>query len=227
MGLEGEHRGGSRTLFGEMSKTSEDPFAYPYSGRPAAQQPANATGRAAFLAAGAALLGSVALGLAGGLIWSAAAPKPVYVVVSRGSADVVNAETSAFITGDLLYCLIGVVGGLIIGIVTYLLAIRKYGPVPMVAVLGGSVLAGLAARWDGQNLGLAQFNSKLLTSHVGALLHAPPVLGSNGPGILWPAVAFWPLAACAVPAGLLLIVAWRDRSSPPVQQPQWPADGAV
>jgi hypothetical protein len=197
-----------------MSKTSEGPSAYSYGDPGPAPPPAKATGRAALLSAVAALLGSIALGLAGGVIWGSLAPKPVYVVVARGAADVVNPETSAFITADLLYCLIGVVGGLIIGIASYLLAIRRYGPAPMAAVLGGSVLAGLAARWVGQGLGLAQFNSKLSVSHVGTLLHAPPVLGSNGPAILWPAVAFWPLAACAVPAGLLLLVAWRDRSTP-------------
>ena len=206
-----------------MSKTSEGPSAYSYGGLMAAPQPARAAGGGAFLSAGAALLGSVVLGLAGGLIWSAVAPQPVYVVVSRGSADVVNPETSAFITADLWYCLIGIIGGLIIGIASYRLAIRRYGPVPMVAVLGGSVLAGLAARWVGQDLGLAQFNSELAVSHVGALLHAPPVLGANGPGILWPAVAFWPLAACAVPAGLLLFASWRDRQNPPpASVPQWP-----
>jgi hypothetical protein len=205
-----------------MSKTTEVPFAYSYGGLMPAPEPPGATSRAAFLSAGAALAGSVALGLAGGLIWGAVAPKPVYVVVTRGSADVVNPETSAFINGDLLYCLIGLIGGLIIGIASYRLAIRKYGPVPMAAVLGGSVLAGLAARWAGQDLGLAHFNSKLLTSHVGAVLHAPPVLGGNGPGILWPAIAFWPLAACAVPAGLLLLVSWRGRPSSAIRRPELP-----
>jgi len=206
-----------------MSNTSEGPYAYSYGGLAAAPSPARAAGPGAFLSAGIALAGSVALGLAGGLTWSALAPEAVYVVVSRGSADVVNPETSAFITADLWYCLIGVVGGLIIGTAGYWLAIRKYGPVPMVAVLGGSLLAGLAARWVGQQLGLSRFNSQLASSHVGALLHAPPVLGSNGPAILWPAVAFWPLAACVVPAGLLLVASWRDRQNPPAPLPQWPS----
>ncbi len=205
-----------------MSKTSEGPFAYSYGSLMTAPQPPNAIGGAAFLSAAAALAGSAALGLAGGLIWAVVAPKPVYVVVSRGSADVLNPETSAFFTSDLWYCLIGVIGGLIIGIAGYRLAIRRYGPVPMAGMLAGSVLAGLAARWVGQNLGLGHFNSLLATSRIGTLLHAPPVLGSNGPGILWPAVAFWPLAACAVPAALLLFVAWRDRPSPP--DPAGPPD---
>ncbi len=212
----------SRTLFGDMSKTSEGSSAYSHGGLMAAPWPPRAAGGGAFIAAGATLLGCLLTGLAGGLVWSAVAPKPVYVVSSQGSAYVVNPETSAFITGDLSYCLIGVVGGLIIGIAAYMLAIRKYGPVPMVAVAGGSVLAGLLARWIGQDLGLGQFNSQLAASRIGTLLHAPPVLGANGPQILWPAVVFWPLAACAVPAGILLFAAWRGRSSREVAVPHWP-----
>jgi urea transporter len=106
------------------------------------------------------------------------------------------------------------VGGLIIGAVLYRLAIRRYGPLPMAAVLIGSVVAGLLARLVGQHLGLAKFNAELVSSHLGAFLHAPPVLGANGPAILWPAIAFWPLAACLIPAGLVLLTALRDRQGP-------------
>jgi hypothetical protein len=194
-----------------MSNTGDTPYAFQPGELTPPAPPAPSAGGAA-LAAGAALLGSAAIGLLGGLIWNQVAPRAVYVVVSRGAADAVNPETSAFITGDLWFCLIGVIGGLIIGVASYRLAIRRYGPLPMLAVLAGSVVAGLAARWVGQNLGLAQFNSRLLNSHLGTLLHAPPQLGAEG-GTLWPAIAFWPLAACVVPAALVLIAVLRDRPS--------------
>jgi hypothetical protein len=157
------------------------------------------------------LLGSAILGLVGGLIWSAVAPRPAYVIVSRGTADVVNAETTAFITGDAWYCLIGMIGGLLIGIASYRLAVRKYGPAPMGAVLAGGVIAGLAARWVGQNMGLAKFNAQLMTSKQGTILHAPPVLGVNSSAIMWPAVVFWPLAACLIPAVLVFFATLRAR----------------
>jgi hypothetical protein len=210
-----------------MSNTGETPYAY----EPGAYQqdglmagkaaPSGAgSGAGSLVAAVGALVGSVLIGVLGGLIWNAVAPKAVYVVVSHGSADVVNAETSAFITADFWFCLIGVIGGLIIGVASYPLAVRKYGPVPMLAVLAGSIIAGLAARWVGQDLGLAQFNDKLLTSHLGAVLHAPPVLGAVPSVIVWPAITFWPLAACVVPAAGVLIAALRDR--PARRQPQLP-----
>jgi len=163
------------------------------------------------VAAGGVLLGSAIAGLLGGLIWNAVAPRAAYIVISRGSADVVNAETTAFIAADAWYCLIAVVGGLIIGIASYRLAVRRYGPMPMAALLTGSVVAGWAARWVGQNLGLSHFNAQLLTSRQGTILHAPPVLGADTSMILWPAIAFWPLAACLIPATLMFLSTLRGR----------------
>ena len=200
----------SRTLFGDMSKTSESAFPYhPGAFIPGAEP--SPPRRATLVAACGVLLGSAVAGLLGGLIWSAVAPRAAYVVISRGSADVINAETSAFIAADAWYCMIAVTGGLIVGIVSYRFAVRRYGPIPMAALLAGSVLAGWAARWVGQNLGLSHFNAQLLTSRQGAILHAPPVLGADPSLILWPAIAFWPLAACLIPAALVFFGSLRNR----------------
>jgi hypothetical protein len=213
----------SRTLFGDMSRTSESPSPYqPEPWQPGDVQSAadpSPAGAAAFLATGGVLVGTLLVGLLGGLLWNLVAPKATYVVLSRGSADVVDAETRAFIEGDAVFVLVAIVGGLVVGFLAYRLAIRKYGPMPMLAVLGASVVAGLLARWVGENLGLARFNNLLLTSHKGALLHAPPVLGAQGSMILWPAIVFWPLAASLIPAGVLLLATLRDRQSPSQDPP--------
>lgn len=193
-----------------MSKTSDSAFPYhPGDFMPAQEPPPSGAG--ALVAACGVLLGSAIAGLLGGLIWSAVAPRAAYVVVGRGSADVVNAETTAFIAADAWYCLIAVVGGLVVGIASYRFAVRRYGPMPMAALLAGSVLAGWAARWVGQNLGLSHFNAQLLTSRQGTILHAPPVLGSDPSMILWGAIAFWPLAACLIPASAVFFGSLRDR----------------
>jgi hypothetical protein len=141
------------------------------------------------------------------------------VVVGRGSADVVNPETSAFIAADAWYCLIGAVGGVIIGLAGYLFAVRRHGPVPMVAIVAGSVLAGIAARWIGEHHGLHQFDRQLLSVHQGTLLHAPLALAGDTKAAIWPpvaslpAVAFWPLAACVVAGGIVFFGVLRGRSS--------------
>ena len=166
----------------------------------------------------AILISSALVGLAGGVAWAALAPRALYVVVGRGSADVVNPETTAFIAADAWYCLIGAFGGIMIGLTGYLLAVRRYGPAPMAAILGGSVVAGGLARWVGEHQGLHQFNHQLLTAHQGAFLHAPLGLAGDTAVTFWPtfaslpAVAFWPLAGCLVAGGIVFISVLRSRS---------------
>src|SRR5258705_6719422 len=147
------------------------------------------------------LLGSGLIGLAGGLAWTSFAPRAVYVVVGRGSANVVNPETSAFIAADAWYCLIGVAGGLVIGLAGYLLGVRRYGPAPMAAILAGGVLAALAARWLGENQGLHQFNPQLLTTSPGTLLHAPPAPAGDTAAAVLPPHASLPAVRLLPPAG--------------------------
>jgi hypothetical protein len=173
----------------------------------------------------AILAGSLILGLVAGLAWTALAPRVVYVVVGRGSANVVNPETSAFIAADAWYCLIGVTGGILIGLAGYLLAVRRHGPAPMVAVLAGAVIAGIAARVIGEHQGLGRFNHQLLTSPTGTVLRAPLSLAGDTSALFWPtrsslpAVAFWPLAACLVAGGIVLIGMLRTRSAARYQGP--------
>jgi len=199
-----------------MSTTRELPYP-PGPGGPAVRAGGQTSPAGGLLPSLAILVASAALGLAGGLAWAALAPRPLYVVVAKGSADVVNPETTAFIAADAWYCLIGVAGGLIIGLAGYMLAVRRYGPVPMAAILAGSAGAGTAARWIGERQGFGQFNRQLLTTHQGTLLHAPIALAGDTSAAVWPtvgsfpAVAFWPLAACAVAGGIVLIGALRER----------------
>jgi hypothetical protein len=204
-----------------MSMPSEPPYASNPGSTP---RPDGASGRqpgvrGALLASLAIVLGSLIVGLAGGLIWAAVAPRAVYEVVTHGSAYVINPETTAFIAADGVYCIIGAVGGVIIGLAGYLLAVRRYGPAPMAAVVAGSVLAAIVARWIGERSGLTTFNHQLLTSPLGTHLRAPLALSGDTSAATWPtlhslpAVSFWPLTACIVAGGLTLLVVLRERSS--------------
>src|SRR5258708_25990887 len=111
----------------------------------------------------------------------------------------------------------GVVGGLVIGLAGYLLGVRRYGPTRRAAIVTGGVRAGIAARWVGEHQGLNQFNRQLLTTPNGTLLHAPLALAGDTSAAVrptlasLPAVAFWPLAACALAGGTVLVRMLRDR----------------
>lgn len=214
---------------GDMSMTSELPYSSQPERLARAENGERASVAGRILGSVAVLLGSVILGLVGGLAWARLAPHAVYVVVSRGSADVVNPETSAFIAADAAYCLIGIVGGLIIGLAGYLLAVRRYGPWPMAAVGVGSLAAGATARWIGEHQGLTGFDNQLLTSPPGTHLQAPLALAGDTSATTWPtmaslpALAFWPLAACLVAGGLALIVVLRHRSAESLSAALYPA----
>jgi hypothetical protein len=166
----------------------------------AAVPPGPPPGRA-LIAAVVIIVGSALLGLAAGALWSAVAPRVVYQVYTLNppTAYAVNPETSAFIAADGWYCFIAVAAGALIGLLSYLFAIRRHGPLPMAAVVIGSIGAALLAEWAGHALsGGPGFNHVLATSRPGELLQAPISLGAHG------ALAFWPVAAAAVSGGLEL-----------------------
>jgi hypothetical protein len=169
--------------------------------------PGRAVGVWLAVVAGTALLGVVA-----GFLWAAVAPRALLVVVSRGSADVVNSETSAFIAADGLYCLICLAGGVLSGWLGYVLAVRRQGPAGMVAVLLGGLAAGLLALWIGQQSGLATYQHLLATLPAGAHLRARLTLGARA------AIGFWPLAAGLIAGGIELTGAMRDRRQAPASQ---------
>ena len=148
------------------------------------------------------------LGLLGGVIWAAAAPRVVYQVatLSPPTAYATNPETSAFIAADGTYTIIAVVGGALLGLAGYLFGVRRYGPVPMLGVVLGAVAAAFLVQWAGPVLtGQDSFNNQLATSRPGALLRAPIALGAHG------ALAFWPVAAALVAGGLEAVGVMRAR----------------
>jgi len=153
----------------------------------------------------AVIVGTAVLGVATGFIWAAVAPRALVVVVSRGSADVVDPETNAFIVAEAWFTLLTVVGGIISGLLGYALAVRRHGAPAMAAVLVGALAAALIGKWIGQQSGAAAFNHALAVGHSGALLHAPLALG--GLGVL----AFWPLAAGLLAGGIEAVVMLRER----------------
>jgi hypothetical protein len=154
------------------------------------------------------IVGSALLGLGAGALWSTVAPRVVYQVVTLKppTAYAVNPETNAFIAADGWYCFIALAGGALIGLLSYMFAVRRYGPAPMAAVVVGSTAAALLAQWVGHQLsGGPGFDQVLATSKMNEFLQAPISLGSHG------ALAFWPVAAAAVAGGLELIGVLRVR----------------
>ena len=136
----------------------------------------------------AALAGSAVLGVAAGLIWAAVAPRALLQEVGHGQAQLVNAETSAFILADAWFCLIAVLGGTITGVVGYRLLVRRAGWIATAGLILGAVAACLLALWTGENIGLGTYDHLLATSPDGAFFHASLALGAKSALVFWPGV---------------------------------------
>jgi hypothetical protein len=172
-----------------------------------AAQPGSPPGRGLLIAV-LLLAGGALLGLLGGAIWAAAAPRVVYQVYALNppTAFATNPETNAFIAADGTYTFIALGGGALLGLVGYLAGVRRYGPLPMAGVVLGAVAAAFLAKWLGPLLtGHDSFNAQLGTSKPGTLLRAPIALGASG------ALAFWPVAAGIVAGGLEMASGMRAR----------------
>ena len=136
----------------------------------------------------AALAGSAVLGVAAGLIWAAVAPRALLQEVGHGQAQLVNAETSAFILADAWFCLIAVLGGAITGVVGYRLLVRRAGWIATAGLILGAVAACLLALWTGENIGLGTYDHLLATSPDGAFFHASLALRAKSALVFWPGV---------------------------------------
>jgi hypothetical protein len=134
----------------------------------------------------AALAGSALLGVVAGLIWAVVAPRALLQEVGHGEAQLVNAETSAFILADAWFCLISVLGGAITGIVGYRLLVRPADWIATAGLVLGAVAASLLALWTGENIGLGTYNHLLATSPDGAFFHASLALGAKSALVFWP-----------------------------------------
>jgi hypothetical protein len=198
-----------------------EPSQLPTSSSRGRRQPGDghtgAAGMAVLVTLAAVIAGTALLGAVTGLIWAAVAPRALVVVVSRGSADVVNPETSAFIVAEAWFTLLTVVGGIISGLLGYAFSVRRRGAPAMGAVLVGGLAAALIAKWIGQQSGTAAFNRALVAGQPGVLLHAPLALGGLG------ALAFWPLVAGLVAGGIEAVAVLRERRAAHVAGRRWGA----
>jgi hypothetical protein len=134
-----------------------------------------------------ALAGSALLGVVAGVVWGEVAPRALLQEIARGEAEIVNAETSAFIVADAWFCLIGAVGGLLTGTLGYRFGVRRAGWIAAAGLVVGAVAASLIAMWVGENIGLGTYNHLLASSPTGTFFNASLGLGAKS------ALAFWPL----------------------------------
>ena len=164
------------------------------------EQASPAGGRPAVRAAAAwfviALVGSVLAGLVAGMVWGEVAPRAVLREIGSGTAQLVNAETTAFIGADAWFCGISVVAGLITGLIGYRVGVAPRTGGGRAAVAAGLILGAVAGAfvmlWVGERVGLSSYDQHLAASPNGTVFHASLALGAKS------ALAFWPLFTAIV-----------------------------
>ena len=152
-----------------------------------------------------AVAGSAVFGLVGGLIWGEAAPRAMLQEIGTGTAELVNAETSAFIGADAWFCGIAVVAGMITGVLGYLFLVARATPGARAVATAGLVLGALAGAlvmlWLGGQIGLSAYNQHLASSPKGTFFPASLTLGAKS------ALGFWPMFTAIV----ILVAEWGAR----------------
>jgi hypothetical protein len=136
--------------------------------------------------------GSAVLGVVAGVVWAAVAPRALLQEIGRGEAELVNAESNAFILADVWFCLIAAIGGVITGLAGYRLLVRRAGWPAAAGLVLGAVAAALLALWVGENIGLGTYNHLLASSPGGTFFRASVGLRAKS------ALAFWPMLTSVI-----------------------------
>lgn len=154
-----------------------------------------------------ALVGSALLGVVGGLVWALVAPRALLQEVGQQTAQVVNAETSAFVAADGWFCVIGAVCGLITGVLGCWLAVRRADALGALGLIAGAIAGTFVMLWVGENIGLSTYNHQLATAANGTFFNSSLALGAKS------ALVFWPMIT-----GVVIVVrefGTRDATPPP------------
>jgi hypothetical protein len=156
----------------------------------------------------AVLVGCGLVGLLGGLIWGEFAPRALLEEIGTGTAEVINAETRAFIGADIWFSAIAVLAGLLTGVLGYRFALSGRGDgaraVLATALLVGAVAGTFVMLWLGERIGLSGYDQQLASSPSGTKFSASLGLGAKS------ALAIWPMFTAIV----ILVAEWGTRAAP-------------
>lgn len=135
---------------------------------------------------------SMAVGALCALVWFNMVHLPAYEVRADGRAVITEQGLANLIAGDAAFVVLGLVGGAVLGGLSWYWFRDLGWPVALLAA-GGSLLAGLTCWWVGTLVGPGPFDERLAAAQPGDVV--PVALGIRSISPL----AVWPFAAVAVP----------------------------
>ena len=155
---------------------------------PAGREPHRA-GRAAVACFLALALG---LGALAGVVWEAVVDLPAYTVGGDGGASTSERGLTAVFGSDALFCLLGAVVGLLLGVVAWR-RLRALGWPLVLLVVVAAVAAALVAWWVGTALGPGAFNPRLAAARPGDVVPVALELRAPASLLVWPFLAVVPV----------------------------------
>ena len=143
------------------------------------------------------LLVTSALGAPVGLLWLLLSPRVPGLITDEGVILAVP-ETKAFIAGDAVFLILGIVVGTLCGLLAWAFA-RRGGVRTVVALAFGGGIGSLLAEWIAEKLSRASFDRDVDAARVGDEVDRFLRLGARG------VLVGWPVAALIA----FLVLTWR------------------
>lgn len=137
------------------------------------------------------LLSMLAGGL-GGALWNLVVPLPSYHVDASGNATTSERGLALVFASDAVFCLVGAVVGLGIGLCAWRWFRRLGWPVCLLAMTGG-LLGALLCWWVGTLMGPHDFAGRIASAGAGAVVPIDFQLHSLVALLVWPFFAIIPV----------------------------------
>lgn len=128
------------------------------------------------------------LGVPAGLLWTTVAPRTTYVIAG-GKALLGDPESQTMIAADGWFAALTAAGGLLCGVVAYILAGRLREIGLLAALAAGGTAAGLIAWGVGSLIGRSSFHHPLHAARDGTIFKGALDLHAYGVVIAWPLIA--------------------------------------
>lgn len=155
---------------------------------------------------GAGLYLAVALVAGGlsGLVWARLTRLPSYSVGSHGAATISEGGLATVFSADAVYCIVGAVLGLGLGVLAWAWFSRRGAWVVALAA-AGPLLAALTCWWVGLLVGPSSFATRIAAAKAGDTVQIDLALHT------WTPLLIWVLAAM-LPVLVMSLVRWDSPS---------------
>jgi len=127
-----------------------------------------------------------------GIVWNRLVVLPTYQIGEDFRARIPESGLTQIVGTDVYFTLIGLIGGLVLGVMAWILFHDIGWPVTLLAG-GGGLVSGFAARYVGQFIGPRDFDERIASATIGDLVRVDFTANSWVPMAVWVGMAVLPV----------------------------------